>query len=270
MVRRRLDVELVRRGLADSRERAQAEIAAGRVTVAGAPAAKPSRQVAAHEAVEVHGPPPPYVGRGGHKLAAALDRFGIDVAGRDALDAGSSTGGFTDCLLQAGARGVVAVDVGRVQLHERLRADPRVAVLEGTDIRDVEPSSLATPPGIVVADLSFISLRLVLGHLSALVAPEGDLVVLVKPQFEAGRAEADRGRGVIREPATWRRVLAEVAEAASQAGLGIMGAMVSPIRGAQGNVEFLFHMAPGSAGRPAAGIAELLDAVLDEAQAGLA
>jgi 23S rRNA (cytidine1920-2'-O)/16S rRNA (cytidine1409-2'-O)-methyltransferase len=264
VVRRRLDVELVRRGLADSRERARADIEAGRVTVAGAPAAKPSRQVAPDEAVEVHGLPPRFVGRGGHKLAAALERFGIDVAGRSALDAGSSTGGFTDCLLQAGAERVVAVDVGRAQLHERLRADPRVSVLEGTDVRAVERSSLPTRPDIVVADLSFISLRLVLGHLALLVAESGDLVVLVKPQFEAGRREADRGRGVIRDPDTWRRVLTEVSEAASHAGLGIIAAMASPIRGAQGNVEFLLHLAPGvDRSRPEA-VAELLGAALDE------
>ncbi|MGH9156420.1 MAG: TlyA family RNA methyltransferase [Acidimicrobiales bacterium] len=238
-LRRRLDSELVRRGLVPSREQAQARIADGRVVVAGAPADKASRLVAAGEPLEVLGDPPPFVSRGGNKLAAALDRFAVDPAGRRALDAGVSTGGFTDCLLQRGAAGVVAVDVGRGQLHERLRADPRVILHERTNIRSFE---LRPPVDLVVADLSFISLRTVASRLVGPNAAAGaDVVVLVKPQFEAGRAEASRGRGVITDPAVWRRALEDVAAALRSDGAAMMGAMVSPVLGADGNVEFLFH-----------------------------
>ena len=268
VVRRRLDVELVRRGLAPSRSSARQDIAAGRVTVGGAPADKPSRLVDAAEPVEVVRPAR-FVSRGGEKLQAALDRFGIDVAGGAALDAGASTGGFTDCLLQSGAASVVAVDVGRAQLHERLRGDPRVVVRERTDIRTIAPDDLPAPPSVVVADVSFISLVLVLPTLVAVAAPLADVVVLVKPQFEAGRREADRGQGVIRDPTVWRRVLGEVAATASASGLGMMGAMASPIRGPAGNVEFLLHLRAG-AGRTGTGAgddtARLLDAAVAEAQ----
>jgi 23S rRNA (cytidine1920-2'-O)/16S rRNA (cytidine1409-2'-O)-methyltransferase len=240
--RRRLDVELVRRGITDTRQQARHLIDAGRVLVAGATADKAGRLVAPGEPVQLVGPPPRFVGRGGEKLAAALDRFGIDPSGARALDAGSSTGGFTDALLQAGAASVVAVDVGRAQLHERLRADVRVDVREQTDIREVTPDDVGGPLDVVVADLSFISLRAVAGVLLSLLDPDGDLVALVKPQFEAGRAEASRGRGVIRDPDVWRRVLGEVATAFADAGGAIMEAMVSPLRGADGNAEFLVHV----------------------------
>jgi 23S rRNA (cytidine1920-2'-O)/16S rRNA (cytidine1409-2'-O)-methyltransferase len=265
VLRRRLDSELVRRGLVHSRAQARAEIAAGRVTVAGAPAVKAGRQVAPGEALEVLGPPARYVGRGGEKLAAALDRFAIDPRRLTALDIGSSTGGFTDCLLQAGSARVVAVDVGRGQLHERLRHDPRVDVRESTDIRDVEAASLGGPVQLAVADVSFISLRLVLPALAALVAAGSDVVVLVKPQFEAGRSEADRGRGVIRDPAVWMRVLEEVAAAAAAAGLGIMGAMASPLRGGKGNVEFMLHLRRGEDDDSGA-VTPLLAAAVAEAE----
>jgi 23S rRNA (cytidine1920-2'-O)/16S rRNA (cytidine1409-2'-O)-methyltransferase len=239
-VRRRLDTELVRRGLVPSREQAQAAIAAGRVVVGGAPATKAARMVDAGEAVEILGPPPRFVSRGGEKLDAALDAFGLDVGGLRALDAGSSTGGFTDCLLQRGAGSVVAVDVGRAQLHERLRADPRVTVRERTDIRAFHADE---PFPLIVADLSFISLRSVASALLGdNAAPGADVVVLVKPQFEAGRAEASRGGGVIRDPAVWANVLGEVRSALVAHGAAMMGAMVSPLRGADGNVEFLFHL----------------------------
>jgi 23S rRNA (cytidine1920-2'-O)/16S rRNA (cytidine1409-2'-O)-methyltransferase len=216
-------------------------IDAGRVTVGGAPADKASRQVAPHEAVVVAGDPPRFVSRAGEKLAAALDRFGIDPAGARALDAGASTGGFTDCLLQRGARRVVAVDVGYGQLHERLRADDRVEVHERRNVRDLHAGDLGDPFPLVVADLSFISLRTVLPNLVALAAPGADLVLLVKPQFEAGRQHADRDGGVIRDPDVWRRVLEDVVRALAHHGAAIIGAMVSPITGAQGNVEFLLH-----------------------------
>jgi 23S rRNA (cytidine1920-2'-O)/16S rRNA (cytidine1409-2'-O)-methyltransferase len=181
------------------------------------------------------------VGRGGAKLEAALDRFGIDVAGRTALDAGASTGGFTDCLLQAGAARVVAVDVGRAQLHERLRADERVESLEQTDVRTYAATGRRFP--VVVCDLSFISLRTVAGALVELTEPVGHLVALVKPQFEAGRGEVSQGRGIIRDPEIWARALEGVIAAMENAGATTMDLMVSPLRGAEGNVEFLawFH-----------------------------
>lgn len=208
--------------------------------VAGSVADKPSRLVAADEPVELARPAPRFVSRGGEKLDAALERFRIDVAGATALDAGSSTGGFTDCLLQRGAERVVCVDVGRAQLHERLRADRRVVVREGTHILDFEASAVGMePPDLVVADLSFISLRKVASALVEQTRPGGDMVVLVKPQFEAGRQEASRGRGVIRDEQVWRRVLTEVIGAFQDAEAAMMGVMPSPIRGADGNVEFL-------------------------------
>jgi 23S rRNA (cytidine1920-2'-O)/16S rRNA (cytidine1409-2'-O)-methyltransferase len=243
----------VRRGLAPSRERAREAIGAGRVLVAGAPATKAARLVDAGEPVAVLGPPARFVGRGGEKLDAALERFGVDVADRRALDAGASTGGFTDCLLQRGAAEVVAVDVGYGQLHERLRADGRVRSLERTNVRHLRPGdpALGGPVDVVVADLSFISLRTVLAGLLALARPGADVVALVKPQFEAGRREVSRGRGVVRDPEVWRRVLEEVAFATDDAGARMMGAMVSPITGAEGNVEFLVHLlAPGAGGPP--------------------
>jgi 23S rRNA (cytidine1920-2'-O)/16S rRNA (cytidine1409-2'-O)-methyltransferase len=237
------------------------------VTVAGAPATKPARLVAADEPLAVAGPAPRFVSRGGEKLAAALERFGIDLAGRLVLDAGASTGGFTDCALQSGARHVVAVDVGRGQLHRRLETDPRVTSRERTNVRNVTAEQLGGPFEAIVADLSFISLRTVLGPLLALAAPGGDLVWLIKPQFEAGKQEADRHRGVIVDPEVWRRVLGEVLGALEEAGAAIMGLMASPLRGADGNVEFLVHaLAPGATvpGRP---IAELVGAAVAEAEA---
>lgn len=239
-------------------------IEAGRVTVGGAPASKPSRLVAPHESVLVAGDPPRFVSRGGEKLAAALDRFAVDPTDARVLDAGASTGGFTDCVLQRGAAQVVAVDVGYGQLHERLRADPRVEVHERLNVRELRPGDLGPPFVLVVADLSFISLRTVLPNLVALAAPGADLVLLVKPQFEAGREDAARGRGVIRDPDVWRRVLDDVVNAINGHGAAIMGAMVSPITGAEGNVEFLVHARTAPAGP---GLAPDLAAVVDEAAA---
>lgn len=239
--RRRLDAELVRRGLVPSRARARELIEEGRVTVAGAPAGKASRMVDPAEAIEVTGDPPRFVSRAGEKLDAALVRFGIDPAGRRVVDIGSSTGGFTDCVLQRGAVEVVAIDVGRNQLHERLRADERVKSHERTNVRHADVAALGGPGALVVVDLSFISLRTVATQLLAFTAPHGELVALVKPQFEAGKAEADRGRGVIRDGEVWRRTLDEATNALSDAGAAIMGVMVSPITGGDGNVEFLVH-----------------------------
>jgi 23S rRNA (cytidine1920-2'-O)/16S rRNA (cytidine1409-2'-O)-methyltransferase len=224
----------------------------------------------------VRGEGPRFVGRGGEKLAAALDRFGVTVDGSRALDAGASTGGFTDCLLQYGARCVVAVDVGYGQLHERLRADPRVRSVERTNVRDLVPGDLGPPFDVVVADLSFISLRTVLAPLLEQAAPGAHLVLLVKPQFEAGREEAARARGVISDPAVWWRVLDEVLIALRAAGAAIMGAMVSPLTGADGNVEFLVHARAATAtdvGHTANYAATAVDealALVDQARRGRA
>lgn len=229
--------------MAPSRERARADIAAGRVIVGGAPAEKASRLVAPTEPVRVAGDGPRFVSRGGEKLDAALDHFGIDVAGRPALDIGASTGGFTDCLLQRGASRVVAVDVGHGQLHQRLRVDPRVTVLERTNVRHLTAEGLSGERfPVVTADLSFISLRTVATNLVALATPDGDLVVLVKPQFEAGRVEASRGRGVIRDPDVWDQVVTDVAAAFVAQGSDMIGTMRSPLTGADGNVEFFLHL----------------------------
>jgi len=234
-------------------------------------AERASRLVAPDEPMALVGPAPRFVGRGGQKLEGALERFAVDVEGRDALDAGSSTGGFTDCLLQHGARAVVAVDVGRAQLHERLRRDRRVHLLERTDIRQVDQAALRATCGLtsvslLTGDLSFISLRATVSVLTGPVVDEhGDLILLIKPQFEAGRQEASRHGGVIRDPEIWRRTVGEVACAVASAGSGIMGAMPSPITGASGNVEFFLHARRGVPGRAPAGIAELLDAAVAEA-----
>jgi 23S rRNA (cytidine1920-2'-O)/16S rRNA (cytidine1409-2'-O)-methyltransferase len=239
--RRRLDAELVRRGLAASRTDAQASVAAGRVLVNGAPADKPARLVAAGDAVVVEGPPPRFVGRGGAKLDAALSAFDIDVQGLAALDVGASTGGFSDCLLQRGARRVVALDVGHGQLHPRIRDDPRVVVLERTNIRDTTPDTIGGLVDVVVVDVSFISLTVVIPVLVSLCQPGSPMVLLVKPQFEAGRAEVARGRGVITDPAIHARVQDEVAAALEAAGCRVVGWIDSPIRGAEGNRELFVH-----------------------------
>jgi len=256
--RRRLDAELVRRELAASRGQAQGLIADRRVLVGGAIAEKPARQVDPGDAIELVSDGPRFVSRGGDKLAAALERFTVDVAGRRVVDAGSSTGGFTDCVLQSGASRVVAIDVGRHQLHERVRADDRVDVHEQTNIRDIEPAEVGGPGDVLVGDLSFISIRTVLDALLGLTVDGGDLVLLVKPQFEASKLEADRGRGIIRDPAVWSRTLREVGTALQDRGAAIMGAMASPITGGDGNVEFLIHARRGASSGD-------LDALIDGA-----
>jgi len=245
MGRRRLDAELVRRGLAPSRSQAQEAVNAGRVSVAGITATKAGSLVAPDAPVELSGPGRPFVSRAGGKLAAALDRFAIDPGDRDCLDAGASTGGFTDCLLQRGAARVIAVDVGYGQLSWSLRTDPRVTVIERMNVRDLAPSVLPYIPGLVVADLSFISLRLALPALARVAAPGATFVVLVKPQFEAGRAQVGRG-GVVRDPDVWRSVLARVMTAARSLALEPLNVMPSPLRGSAGNVEFPLHLVSGS------------------------
>lgn len=237
--RQRLDAELVRRGLAVSRSEAALLIDARRVQVNGALADKPARLVAAGDQLHVVGPPPRFVGRGALKLDHALDAFGLDVSGMRVLDAGASTGGFTDVVLQRGAAQVVSVDVGHGQLHERLRADPRVTNLERTNVRHLTVEQIGGPVDAVVGDLSFISLRLVIGPLAAVCHPGAPMVLLVKPQFEAGRAEVARGRGVVTDPVVWERVRGEVAAALGEAGCRVEGWTESPITGADGNHEFL-------------------------------
>jgi 23S rRNA (cytidine1920-2'-O)/16S rRNA (cytidine1409-2'-O)-methyltransferase len=243
---RRLDAELVRRGLAASPAEARAAVDAGRVTVAGVPATKVATMVPVDAPVAVTETPPPYVSRAGAKLAAGLERFDVDPAGRDCLDAGASTGGFTDCLLKRGAARVVAVDVGYGQLAWSLRSDPRVLVRDRTNVRDLVPDELPFAPDLVVADLSFVSLRPVLAPLAGIGSPGADHVVLVKPQFEARREEVEDG-GVVRDPAVWRRAVQDVANAARAAGLHPQAAMASPVRRAAGNVEFLLHLTAGKA-----------------------
>ncbi len=236
--------------------------------VSGSIADKPARMVSPAEPIELLGDPPPYVSRGGEKLAAALDRFDLDPAGRRALDAGASTGGFTDCLLQAGASHVFAVDVGHGQLHPRLRGHPDVTNRERLDVRQVSLDTVGgVPVDLVVADLSFISATRAVPVLVGDVAvPGAPVVVLVKPQFEAGRVEASRGKGVIRDPVVHRRTLGEVATALGDAGAVIMGAMPSPITGHSGNVEFLLHARSAGGGAPGvADVDALLDAVVAEA-----
>ncbi len=245
--RRRLDAELVRRGLVASRAEARAAVDGGRVTVAGAPAMTPSRMVAPDEPVVLRGPGPRFVSRGGDKLDAALDGFGVSVEGLLVLDAGASTGGFTDCVLRRGAARVFAIDVGHGQLHPRLRSDARVVVHERTNIRGFDPCELGAPVDVVVADLSFISLRLVVPSFVACSAEGAAWVLLVKPQFEAGRVEAARARGVITDPAVHARVREEVAAALRGAGATIIGWMDSPLLGADGNRELFVHaLAPRS------------------------
>ena len=252
-----------------SRQAAQEALDLGRVLVGGAPALKASRMVAADEPIVVEGPPPRFVSRGGEKLDAALATFEIDVAQTCALDAGASTGGFTDCLLQRGAARVVALDVGHGQLHAKLRADPRVEVVDRTNVRHIDLSTVGGRPfDTVVADLSFISLATVAPKIAReLPREEANLVFLVKPQFEAGRAEVSRGKGVVRDAAVWRSALAKVRSALDAQEAAMMGVMVSPLRGADGNVEFLLH-ARAHAGTSRVGDGAL-DAVVDDAMRGL-
>ncbi len=247
--RTRLDSLLVDRGLAPSRERARALILAGRVTVRGARVDKAGTAVAADAPVVLAEPDFPYVGRGGVKLAHALDHFGIPVEGREALDIGASTGGFTDVLLRRGARRVVALDVGHGQIDWRLREDPRVVVLEHRNARNLDPSWLPGPVDLVTIDVSFISLRLILPCVPGVLRPGADIVALVKPQFEAGRHEVGKG-GIVRDPAVHAAVLDRVAAAAASLGLGVGGHTPSPITGATGNQEYLLHLRGPSDRRP--------------------
>ena len=240
----RLDSAVMALGLAPSRERARALILAGKVRVGGHVATKPGSLIAADAAVTVDEPDHPYVGRGGLKLEAAIERFCVPVEGRVALDIGASTGGFTDVLLRRGALAVMAVDVGHGQLDWSLRTDPRVIVLERVNARYLEPSQLPSEHrkvDIVTVDVSFISLRHILPVIPPLLHADGDVVALVKPQFEAGRAEVGKG-GIVRDPDVHVRVVAEIVEAANRIGLTCVGQMESAVRGAEGNREYFVHL----------------------------
>ncbi len=236
----RLDAALVRRGLVPSREKAKAAVAAGLVRVNGVPAAKPSAPVGDGDEVEVDGAPLRYVGRGGLKLEKALAAFGIGLAGTNCIDVGASTGGFTDCMLQAGAARVAAVDVGHGQLDARLAADARVACFEGTDVRAADAARLGGPFDFAATDVSFISLAHVLGPIAALLRADGQAVCLVKPQFEAGPEKVGK-KGVVKDPAVHREVLARVLTQVRAAGLEPRGLDFSPVTGGSGNVEYLLH-----------------------------
>jgi 23S rRNA (cytidine1920-2'-O)/16S rRNA (cytidine1409-2'-O)-methyltransferase len=237
----RLDIVLVDRGLAPSRERARALILAGQVTVDGQVVSKAGAPVAAEAQVELITPDHPYVGRGGVKLAHALDVFSIDPSGRRALDVGASTGGFTDVLLQRGAASVIALDVGRGQLDWRLRTDARVIVREGVNARALSAEDVPHAVGLVTIDVAFISLRLILPALPPFLEPGADVVALVKPQFEAGRDEVGR-HGIVTDPLVHEAVLARVTEAAIAAGFSRVAMTPSPITGATGNQEFFLHL----------------------------
>ena len=242
MARRRLDTELVRRGLVTTRSRAAEAIAAGRVAVGGAPAVSPARQVQPGDPITLEGPGPRFVSRGGEKLEAALTRFQIDVTGLRCLDAGASTGGFTDCLLQRGAARVYAIDVGYGQLDYRLRNDARVTVLERTNIRKLTelppPAGKAgKAPALATIDVAFIGLENVLPSVIRLLAPKGRILALVKPQFQARRNEVEEG-GVVNDPLVHASVLGRVVAWGAKRGLRFGGLTASPLRGPAGNKEF--------------------------------
>ncbi|ONH31153.1 TlyA family RNA methyltransferase [Protofrankia sp. BMG5.30] len=282
--RTRLDRELVRRGLVRSREQAGEAIVGGRVRVAGRPATKPATVVDdMTPIVIVAGDDPGYVSRGAHKLLAALSAFGgnaagqqaagdggagrLWVAGRRCLDAGASTGGFTDVLLRHDAAEVVAVDVGYGQLAWRLRTDPRVTVLERTNVRFLTAEAIGGPVDMVVADLSFISLRLVLPALRACARPAADFVVLVKPQFEVGRADLGPG-GVVRDVALHARAVRDVAQAAAELSLGVRGVVASPLPGPAGNVEYLLWLVGNAPPMPPPRLTEAIAAAIAAGPAG--
>ncbi len=248
MAKTRLDQLLVTRGVAQSRERARAIILAGTVSVAGQPVDKAGALVDDDAEVVVRTPDHPWVGRGGLKLDHVLNAFQIDVTGSTAVDVGASTGGFTDVLLQRGARRVVALDVGHNQIAWRLRTDPRVTVIEGLNARHLRRGDLPADLGaidIVTIDVSFISLRHVLPAVASILPPEGRVVALVKPQFEAGRDEVGKG-GVITDPEVHARVVAEVTRFAREVGLERVGLEPSPVAGVSGNREFFLLLAPGT------------------------
>ncbi len=237
----RIDTLLVARGLAETRERAQRLVLAGLVFAGATRIDKPGTRVAADAALVVRGADHPFVSRGGVKLAAALDAFALDVRGAVALDVGASTGGFTDCLLQRGARRVYAIDVGYGQLAWKLREDSRVVVLERTNVRDLTPAAFSEPLDLATIDAAFISLRLVLPVVVSLLAPGAGIVALAKPQFEVGKGRVGKG-GVVRDPALHAEVVAGLQEYATDLGLAVQGVIESPILGPAGNREFFLGL----------------------------
>lgn len=248
MAEARLDAELVARGLCSGRERARSEIEAGHVAVNGRPASKPSQKVAESDVIELS-EAFDYVSRGAKKLLGALEAFHISPEGLVCLDCGASTGGFTEVLLRHGAKRVYAVDVGHGQLDEKLRCDPRVVNMEGTNVRSLALSSFDPAPELITADLSFISLALVLPVLRGLLGESGRVVCLVKPQFEAGRGKVGK-KGVVRDPAVHEEVLRGFVSNAEASGFAVLGLEVSPLRGPEGNIEFLAYL--GASGSTAA------------------
>ena len=240
-IKKRLDVLLTEKGFVDSRSKAQAIIMAGQVYVDGQKADKPGISYEETVDIEVRGESCPYVSRGGLKLEKALRDFGVDPTGFVCSDSGASTGGFTDCLLQQGASKVFAIDVGYGQLDWKIRSDPRVVVMERTNIRYVTPEDLGEALDLSVIDVSFISLKIVLPAIKALLKPTGQVLCLIKPQFEAGREKVGK-KGVVREPETHKQVLDGFVELAKQLDFTILGLTFSPVKGPEGNIEFLGHL----------------------------
>lgn len=234
----------MRKKIADSLETAQLLIKDRQITVNGALADKARTQVLPGDAIERLPPPAKYVGRGGLKLEAALKAFKVDPSGKTAIDIGSSTGGFTDALLQTGAQHVVALDVGTAQLHEKLRSNPKVTVQEQTDIRSADIAALNGPFDLVVVDVSFIGLAQIVTAIVKCSKPDTNVISLIKPQFEASKAEVSKTKGVVKDSAIWQRVLKETHQIFESAGLNVGAVCVSPIRGGSGNVEFFFHAGP--------------------------
>ena len=249
MAKLRLDLLLVEQGKFESRAQAQAVIMSGVVFLDGKRLDKPGTLVPDTAEPEVRGTPLPYVSRGGFKLEKALDSFGVDPSGKCCIDCGASTGGFTDCLLQRGAIKVYAVDVGYGQLDWKLRQDARVVVMERTNIRHLTPDALSDRPSLAVIDVSFISLRLVLPAVHGLLTDNGEVICLIKPQFEAGREQVGK-KGVVRDPAVHQAVLEQFLTDAKSAGFGVLALDFSPIRGPEGNVEYLGHLKKGAPDAP--------------------
>jgi len=249
LAKTRLDVVMTERGLSESREKARAIIMSGQVFVSGQRADKPGTPVAEDAEIEVRGSVCPYVSRGGLKLEKALAYFGVDPTGYVCSDSGASTGGFTDCLLQKGASKVYAIDVGYGQLAWKIRSDPRVVTMERTNIRYVTPEQLGEPLDLSVVDVSFISLKLVLPVIAALLKPEGQVLCLIKPQFEAGKENVGK-KGVVRDPAVHAAVITSVCAFAQEIGFGVRNLTFSPVKGPEGNIEFLAHLRRGAKSVP--------------------
>jgi 23S rRNA (cytidine1920-2'-O)/16S rRNA (cytidine1409-2'-O)-methyltransferase len=269
MARKPLDQRLVEAELVESRERALSLILAGRVRVDGQRVDKPGTLVAPGAAVTIVGPKHPFVSRGGVKLQAALEHFHISVKGKVCIDVGAGTGGFTDCLLQAGAARVIALDVGHGHLHERLRCDARVDLLERVNVRYLTHRHLPALPDLAVIDVAFISLSLVLPVITDLLPPSGEVVALIKPQFEVKRREVGRG-GVVRDPRKHGEAIRKVADAANRLSLEVRGLSVSPIAGLKGNREFFVHLVKSGAIRSdARDIQRFIEETLDSLGPGL-